>query len=156
MPFFITRSLNLSWKQKLLLLLGLPLLPAIIRYIIAKLERKHCTLKQKLTQDSNPEEIFDLEADIQHWKKHLRLCRQNEKTFEHFFQCLVLIIATLLKTTQTGTTDLLQDLITGATSSYLLVLSAIWSIRSLITGSIFCQKVQKNKMDLYLSKGSFF
>jgi hypothetical protein len=70
--------------------------------------------------------------------------RSNENATEHFIQSLVLIMLIALKFTTTGTVSGFQELLAGNSNFFLLVLSAVWSIFSIISGFLQRKIVQKN------------
>jgi len=74
--------------------------------------------------------------------KLLAESRINENTFEHFSQALLLLIITALKFSNTKTVGCLESLIVKD-NIFLLLISACWSIISIILG--YLQSVAKLK-----------
>ena len=69
--------------------------------------------------------------------------RSNENATEHFIQSLVLIIIIAVKLTNAGTVSGFQELLAGGNEVFLLGLSAIWSMFSIISGKVQHNLVQK-------------
>jgi hypothetical protein len=69
--------------------------------------------------------------------------RSNENSTEHIIQSLVLILLVTLKFTKSGTVSGYQELLTGNSDFFLLILSAIWSVFSIISGFVQRKIVHK-------------
>ncbi len=78
------------------------------------------------------------------WKTLLAESRINENTFEHFSQALLLLIITALKFSNTKTVGCLESMIVKD-NSFLLLISAFWSIISITLG--YLQSVSMMKGD---------
>jgi len=78
------------------------------------------------------------------WMTLLAESRINENTFEHFSQALLLLIITALKFSNTKTVGCLESMIVKD-NSFLLLISAFWSIISITLG--YLQSVSMMKGD---------
>jgi hypothetical protein len=129
-----------------------PMVPAVIVYYISKL---NIISKQILTlpkKQKNPT-TTDMSTSIETLSKNNNLIdkgsrlltelRSNENATEHFIQSLVLIIIIAVKLTNSGTVSGFQELLAGGNEVFLLGLSAVWSMFSIISGKVQHSLVQK-------------
>jgi hypothetical protein len=130
-----------------------PAFPALSVYVSSKLNFVSQKIKRchqnnnKLKIKNSLESIKMLSKNddlMQHTSIMLSDLRSNENATEHFIQSLVLIMLIALKFTKTGTVSGFQELLAGNSDFFLLVLSAIWSVFSIISGFIQKKIVQKN------------
>jgi hypothetical protein len=130
-----------------------PLVPALAVYVSSKLHfvsqriKKFHQNNKKLKSHNSLESIKTLIENnhlMQQTSALLSDLRSNENATEHFIQSLVLILLIALKFTKTGTVSGFQELLVGNSDFYLLVLSAIWSVVSIISGFVQRKIVQKN------------
>ncbi len=130
-----------------------PIVPAVAVYVSNKLkfasERikklnqnnekvKSASASQSLITLSKNDELLLQSSNI------LADLRSNENSTEHYIQSLTLFILVTLKFTKSGTVTGFQELLAGKSDYFLLALSAIWSIRSVISGYVEKKKVQKS------------
>ena len=81
--------------------------------------------------------LLQAQHSAEKWKNIYALFKRNEINFENFIQVLVLILLVALRFTKTATVGGLQDLFSSdSENTALIVLSAIWSCKSLITGQL--------------------
>merc|ERR1719312_1675241 len=91
----------------------------------------------KHTYQQHAAKLLQAQHSAEKWKKIYALFKRNEINFENFIQVLVLILLVALRFTKTATVGGLQDLFSsGSDNTALIVLSAIWSCKSLITGQL--------------------
>jgi hypothetical protein len=136
----------------LALLIVWPLVPAVAIYVTSK--QNFLTQRVKTLQHYNKGNLKNVPQLIKTLTKNdflmqqsstlLSDLRSNENATEHFVQSLVLILLIALKFTKSGTVSGFQELLTGDSNLFFLVLSAIWSIRSIISGYLQKKIVQNN------------
>jgi hypothetical protein len=131
-----------------------PIVPALAIYVSYKLNFLSKRIKRayrnnnKLKIENSLESIKTLSKNdnLRHRSSMmLSDLRLNENATEHFIQSLVLIMLVALKFTKTGTVSGFQELLVGNGDFYLLVLGAIWSGFSIISG--YVQKKIATKSD---------
>jgi hypothetical protein len=120
-----------------------PLVPALTVYVSSKLNfvsqriktfhQHNKTLKTKNSSDSI-KKLLQNDHLMQQSSTILSDLRANENATEHFIQSLVLITLIALKFTKTGTVSGFQELLVGNSDFFLLALSAVWSVFSIISG----------------------
>jgi hypothetical protein len=130
-----------------------PLVPALAVYVSSKFyfvsqrikifHRNKKNHKIKNSSDSIPA-LSKNDDLMQQSSTLLSDLRSNENATEHFIQSLVLIMLFALKYTKSGTVSGFQELLIGNSNFYLLVLSAGWSVFSIIYGFVQRKIVQKN------------
>ncbi len=128
-------------------LILLPVVPAFAVYVSSKLnfvsqrfKTFHQNNENLKTKNSEKSIKTLLQNDhlMQQSSTILSDLRSNENSTEHFIQSLVLIMLISLKFTKTGTVSGFQELLAGNSNYFLLILSALWSVFSIISG--FVQK----------------
>ena len=74
---------------------------------------------------------------MEKWKSIYVLFKRNENNYENVIQVLVALLLVILRFTGTPTVGGLKDLFASSSdSTWLIVLSAIWSSKSLVTGHL--------------------
>jgi hypothetical protein len=130
-----------------------PVVPALAVYVSSKLhfvsqriKTFHQNNKNLKTKNSEVSIKTLLQNDhlMQQSSTILSDLRSNENSTEHFIQSLVLILLIALKFTKSGTASGFQELLAGNSDFLLLVLSAVWSVFSIISGFFQKKIVQKN------------
>jgi len=130
-----------------------PIVPALAIYISSKLNFVTQRIKtfhqnnQEINSKNSSESIKTLFENNDLKQRSLTILsdlRSNENATEHFIQSLVLITLIALKFTKSGTVSGFQVLLAGNTDFFLLVLSAVWSVFSIISGFVQRKIVQKN------------
>jgi hypothetical protein len=129
-----------------------PMVPAVIVYYISKLNYVSKQIKT-LHKKQKTLTTTDISTSIETLSKNNNLMdqgsrlltelRSNENATEHFIQSLVLIIIIAVKLTNSGTVSGFQELLAGGNEVFLLGLSAVWSMFSIISGKAQHNLVQK-------------
>ncbi len=130
-----------------------PVVPALTIYVSSKLNFVSESIKtfhqnKNKLKNENPSQPIRTLLKNDYWMRQtitlLSDLRSNENATEHFIQSLVLIMLIALKFTKTGTVSGFQELLAGKSDSFLLVLSAVWSVFSIIIGFVQRKIVHKN------------
>jgi MFS family permease len=145
-----------NWQSRIFhfgLLILSPLVPALAVYASSKLNfvsqriktfhQNNKTLKSKNCSDSI-KTLLKNDHLMQQSSTILSDLRANENATEHFIQSLVLIMLIALKFTKSGTVSGFQELLAGNSNSFFLILSAVWSVFSIISGFVQRKIAQKN------------
>jgi hypothetical protein len=145
-----------NWKSRFIdfgVLILSPLVPALAVYVSSKLNLVTKRIKtfhqtnKKLNKKNSSESIKTiLQNDhlMQQSSTILSDLKANENATEQFIQSLVLIMIIALKFTKSGTVSGFQELLAGNSDLFLLVLSAVWSVFSIIFGFVQNKSVQKH------------
>jgi len=143
------KDLDLSPTFKIMLCCFCPVAPAVAVVKMLQ-EENNVTLSRfkflnhflpgrtgKHTYQQHAAKLLQAQHSAEKWKNIYALFKRNEINFENFIQVLVLILLVALRFTKTATVGGLQDLFSsGSDNTALIVLSAIWSCKSLITGQL--------------------
>ena len=153
-------SIMLGILNCLLILIFMPFLPGMSIYQI--LRSKLELLNSEFTLHNTACSMDNDDPDAQRWQlriearnyltlsdqalkdqRFLISIRRNENVIEHFFQIVLITLITHSLYSSTGTVSILHHLI-GESNSELVIISGLWSIRSLISGHIQVTKASKN------------
>jgi hypothetical protein len=145
----------LQLKSKIIsfgILLYSPLVPAVIVYFISKLNFVSKQIKTLHKNQKTPKSMY-ISPSIEKLSKNNNLIEQrsrllaelrsNENATEHLIQSLVLILIIAVKLTKSSTASGFQELLAGGNEIFLLGISAILSIFSIISGRVQQNLVQK-------------
>jgi hypothetical protein len=135
-----------------------PLAPgiAILMSTRYNIQKDICFLKYSKNPDSQEvisihKNIAKFETEIEFWNKITSSMKLIEITFENLIQATVLIVVVLLKYSQTTTVTGLQELFAGGDLSF-LVISAIWSVISIVLAPTNSAVTSKNGFMPFLGK----
>ncbi len=135
------------------ILILFPFVPALAVYVSTKLKflsqgikTFHQTNEQQKSKNSSEsiKKLLKNDQLMQQSPTLLSDLRSNENATEHFIQCFVLIMLIALKLTKSGSVSGFQELLAGNSNFILLVLSALWSVFSIISGFMQRKIIQKN------------
>eukprot|EP00092_Neocalanus_flemingeri_P028074 GFUD01030481.1.p1 GENE.GFUD01030481.1~~GFUD01030481.1.p1 ORF type:complete len:932 (-),score=145.52 GFUD01030481.1:109-2904(-) len=143
-------DLRMSKPLKLILCICSPFAPAVV--VVMKLNAEYLQTcirfrltkhyfssleKRMISTNTDSAQLLEAEKCAEKWKQLFVQITRNDNNFEHFSQVVVLVLLVALLFTQTATVGGLQDLFTtGSDSIFLIVLSAVWSTKSLVTGHL--------------------
>jgi len=135
------------------ILIASPLVPAISVYFTSKLNLVTKRIKT-FHQNNNKLRSTEYSQPVKKLIKNNNLIHQasclltnlwsNENATEHLVQSLILILLIAVKFTQSRTVSGFQELMADGKNFYLLGLSAIISVLSIISGNVKQKIVQKN------------
>ncbi len=141
-------------KPRLLMIALSPLVPAIAIYSTSKLNFLCDRLKTESREKQDEQEMVEASRTAAQIIKHEKLSDQwagllanlksNENATEQFIQTLLLFIIIFLKFTSSKTVAGLQELLAKG-SANLLVVSALWSLISIILGHVWKMSADKKR-----------
>ena len=145
LPLIKNKDLKLRKSQKFLMAILFPLIPLVCNFHILSLTLKS-ELHKKRKHDTNLDgknqfsKVKEFRENMLKWKLFLANCKVLENTVESFTQVIILLVISLIKITETKTFEGLQELITND-NDFLLIASAIWSLQSLVRGSVLSENL---------------
>ncbi len=140
-----------SWRAKIGVLTLSPLVPGIAIYCSSKInflrQKLEITSRRtKLVTAAAIGKLIDYDSLSTELSTLLAELRSNENSTEHLIQTQLLILLIALKFTETNTVSGFQELLAGG-QGYLLLISTIWSIASIIFGHVQSVVVLKGRQD---------
>jgi hypothetical protein len=135
------------------ILLCSPMVPAIAVYFISKLSHisqqtirfhQNNNKKKKIEYSQPIKTLFRNDYSIHQSSSFLVGLRSNENATEHFIQSIVSIVLVAVKCTKSGTVSGFHELLIGGNELFLLGISAIWSVLSIISGKVQQNLAQKH------------
>jgi len=151
------KDLNLSQTFKILLCCFSPVAPAVAvvkmlqeenQVVVSRFKYLDHFLPGKtgeLSFQQHAAELLEAQHSAERWKSLYVLFKRNDINFENLIQVVVLILLVALRFTKTATVGGLQDLFSsGSDNTVLIVLSAVWSCKSLVTGQLAYWVSRKN------------
>jgi len=158
-------DLNLSPTFKILLCCFSPVAPAVAVVKMLQEEKKVALTRLKyldyflsgkseeVTFQQHAADLLQAQHSAERWKSLNVLFQRNGINSGNLIHVLVLILLVALRFTKTATVGGLQDLFSsGSDSTVMIVLSAIWSCKSLVTGQLAYWVSDKNEFILVKGK----